>query len=98
MDRVAELIAFVLGPCLFAVLVVGGFAAVVFKWGDLGLADYIGAVSAGAGLLTVGHGIHRVARSQGRTGERESRCRRSGCGPSGPNTTPTWTDSAVDSS
>jgi uncharacterized membrane protein len=62
-DSFAERIAFILGPCLFAVLVVVGFPAFVFHWGGFSLADYFGAVGGGAGLLTIGHGIHRAARA-----------------------------------
>jgi hypothetical protein len=52
------------GPIVFIVLVVGIGAIGVFQqW--LSFADYLGAVGAGAGLLTIGHGIHRVARGRG---------------------------------
>jgi steroid 5-alpha reductase family enzyme len=64
MDGIAVVIAFLFGPVLFAVIVVVGFLAVRYHWVDLSWADYLGAIGAGAGLLTVGHGIHRAARSR----------------------------------
>jgi hypothetical protein len=57
-----EKLTFVLGPCLFLVVAVGGLLAVVFDWDNLALGDYLQAVGAGAGLLAVGHGIHHAAR------------------------------------
>jgi len=62
--RRLEALTFALGPCLFAVIAVGGLLAVVFKWDGLTLGDYLQAVAAGAGLLAVGHGIHRASRVQ----------------------------------
>jgi hypothetical protein len=41
MVRFAEILTFVLGPCLFALLVIGGFIALLNSCGDLKLADYL---------------------------------------------------------
>jgi hypothetical protein len=57
-----ERLTLLLGPWLFAVLVVGGFFAVVTEWHGTTFGDYVQAVAAGAGLLAVGHGIHRSER------------------------------------
>jgi hypothetical protein len=59
-----EMLTLVLGPCAFAVLVVAGFVAVLADWHGITAGDYIQAVAAGAGLLAVGHGIHRRTREQ----------------------------------
>jgi hypothetical protein len=57
-----ERLTFLLGPGLFAVLVVGGFIAGVNEWHGMTFGDYLQGVAAGAGLLAVGHGIHRAER------------------------------------
>jgi hypothetical protein len=59
-----ERLTFLFGPVLFAVLVVGGFAAVIADWHGVTFGDYLQAIAAGAGLVAVGHGIHRSARLQ----------------------------------
>jgi small ligand-binding sensory domain FIST len=52
----------VLGPVLFACIVVGEFFAAITDWHGMTFGDYIQGVAAGAGLLAIGHGIHRHAR------------------------------------
>jgi hypothetical protein len=64
-----ERLTLVLGPWLFGVLVVGGFFAGVAEWHGMTFGDYIQAVAAGAGLLAVGHGIHRGERRRAERAE-----------------------------
>jgi hypothetical protein len=63
-SKLAEVMEFFLGPCLFLVLVVGGYVAVVKEWHGLTIGDYLGAIGAGSGLLAVGHGIHHASRTR----------------------------------
>jgi hypothetical protein len=44
------------------ILILGGLD-LIFGWKDLSLADYLAAISAGAGLLAIGHGVRTRARS-----------------------------------
>ncbi|MET8310690.1 hypothetical protein [Micromonospora sp. NPDC005173] len=57
-----ERLTFLLGPGLFAALVIGGFFAGLAEWHGMTFGDYLQWVAAGAGLLAVGHGIHRAER------------------------------------
>ncbi len=57
-----ERLTLMLGPVLFALLVVGGYIAAVNEWHKMTFGDYLQGVAAGAGLLAVGHGIHRSER------------------------------------
>jgi hypothetical protein len=52
----------VLGPGLFAALIVGGFFAGVAEWHRMTFGDYVQAAAGGAGLVAIGHGIHRSVR------------------------------------
>jgi hypothetical protein len=52
------------GPVLFLVLAVGGFFAGVAEWHGMSFGDYVQGVAAGAGLLAIGHGIHRAERQR----------------------------------
>ncbi len=57
-----ERLTLVLGPALFAIIVVGGFIAAVTEWHGTTFGDYLQAVAAGAGLVAIGHSIHRGSR------------------------------------
>ena len=57
-----EKFTFALGPFAFFVIVVVGFFGLILDWDDLKLADVLAAMAAGAGLLAVGHGLHRSSR------------------------------------
>lgn len=63
-QRGVEWLTFALGPCLFALLVFGGFIAGMYEWHGMTFGDYVQAVAAGAGLLAIGHGIHRAERQR----------------------------------
>jgi hypothetical protein len=58
----AERLTLLLGPGLFLLFLVGGLAAVIKEWHGMTFGDYMQGVAAGAGLLAVGHGIHRTER------------------------------------
>jgi hypothetical protein len=60
-----ERFTFLLGPCAFGVIVLLGVGGLVWDWDDLKLADFLAATGAGAGLLAVGHGLHRTSRMRG---------------------------------
>lgn len=57
-----ERFTFVLGPCAFVAIVLVGVAGLIWNWDNLKLADFLAAIAAGAGLLAVGHGLHRMSR------------------------------------
>jgi hypothetical protein len=57
-----ERMTFGLGPCLFLILVVVGAVITLTEWHANTMGAYLQAVAGGAGLLTIGHSIHRTAR------------------------------------
>jgi hypothetical protein len=57
-----ERFTFALGPCAFLVIVLVGIAGVIWDLDNLKLGDLLAAIAAGAGLLAVGHGLHRASR------------------------------------
>jgi hypothetical protein len=59
-DRMAEI---PWGVFAFLFIVMLGGLDLIFGWKNLSLGDYLGAVSAGAGLLAIGHGVRTRARS-----------------------------------
>jgi hypothetical protein len=64
------------GIFAFLFIVVVGGLGVWLDWKDLTLSTYITSVSAGAGLLGVGHGIRTRARSEQRVEEESDRRKR----------------------
>lgn len=60
-DWVAE---FPWGILAFLFILILGGLDLIFGWKALDLKDYLAAVSAGAGLLGIGHGIRTRARTQ----------------------------------
>jgi hypothetical protein len=61
MDWVSE---FPWGIFAFLFILTLGGLDLIFGWKALDLSDYLAAVSAGAGLLGIGHGIRTRARTQ----------------------------------
>jgi hypothetical protein len=57
-----ERFTFVLGPCVFALLLLAGIAGLIWDWDGLTFGDFLQAAAGGSGLLAVGHGLHRSAR------------------------------------
>ena len=64
-----ERFTFALGPGVFVVIVLVGVAGLIWDWDGLKLADFLAATAAGAGLLAVGHGLHRTSRMRSTTHE-----------------------------
>jgi hypothetical protein len=78
MDEVASTLGFLLGPALFAVILVVGLFALGYNWDGFKFGDYLQAVCGGAGLLAVSHGVHRAARASERASATNRRAREDG--------------------